>query len=66
MLDDPRMTNSTFVEGYSATGELHYAYTNDPRISHAHGWATGPTSSLTVSAGDASLCCDSLPRSPWC
>ena len=48
MLDDPRMTNSTFIEGYSATGELHYApYINDARISHAHGWATGPTSSLT-------------------
>ena len=51
MLDDPRMTNSTFIEGYSTIGELHYApYTNDPRISHAHGWATGPTSSLMVSA----------------
>ena len=51
MLDDPRMTNSTFIEGYSTTGELHYApYSNDPRISHAHGWATGPTSSLTVSS----------------
>ncbi|KAI0724316.1 bacterial alpha-L-rhamnosidase domain protein [Cerioporus squamosus] len=49
MLDDPRMTNSTFIEGYSVTGELHYApYANDPRISHAHGWATGPTSSLTT------------------
>ncbi|KAH9921973.1 Six-hairpin glycosidase-like protein [Epithele typhae] len=49
MLDDPRMTNSTFIEGYSTTGELHYApYVNDPRISHAHGWATGPTSSLTM------------------
>ncbi|KAL1620160.1 hypothetical protein SLS54_006361 [Diplodia seriata] len=48
MLDDPRMTNSTFIEGYSTTGELHYApYNNDPRISHAHGWATGPTSTLT-------------------
>lgn len=48
MLDDPRMTNSTFIEGYSSTGELHYApYLNDARISHAHGWATGPTSSLT-------------------
>lgn len=48
MLDDPRMTNSTFIEGYSTTGELHYApYQNDARISHAHGWATGPTSSLT-------------------
>ncbi|KAF2107879.1 Six-hairpin glycosidase-like protein [Lophiotrema nucula] len=49
MLDDPRMTNSTFIEGYSTTGELHYApYLNDARISHAHGWATGPTSSLTM------------------
>jgi hypothetical protein len=49
MLDDPRMTNSTFIEGYSTTGELHYApYTNDARISHAHGWATGPTSTMTV------------------
>lgn len=48
MLDDPRMTNSTFIEGYSADGELHYApYTNDPRVSHAHGWATGPTSVLS-------------------
>ncbi|KAK5169384.1 uncharacterized protein LTR77_005359 [Saxophila tyrrhenica] len=48
MLDDPRMTNSTFIEGYSSDGRLHYApYTNDPRVSHAHGWATGPTSTLT-------------------
>ncbi|KAF2713538.1 glycoside hydrolase family 78 protein [Pleomassaria siparia CBS 279.74] len=48
MLDDARMTNSTFIEGYSSTGELHYApYLNDARISHAHGWATGPTFSLT-------------------
>lgn len=48
MLDDPRMTNSTFMEGYQDTGELHYApFTNDPRISYAHGWATGPTSTLT-------------------
>ena len=51
MLDDPRMTNSTFIEGYSTNGDLHYApYTNDPRISHAHGWATGPTSALTYFA----------------
>lgn len=29
MLDDPRMTNSTFIEGYSFDGSLHYApYTN--------------------------------------
>lgn len=48
MLDDPRVTNSTFIEGYSTNGDLHYApYSNDPRISHAHGWATGPTSTLT-------------------
>ncbi|KAK5055152.1 hypothetical protein LTR84_012900 [Exophiala bonariae] len=51
MLDDPRMTNSTFIEGYSTNGDLHYApYKNDPRISHAHGWATGPTSTLTFFA----------------
>jgi hypothetical protein len=48
MLNDARMTNSTFIEGYSTDGALHYApYTNDPRVSHAHGWATGPTSVLT-------------------
>ncbi|ESZ95433.1 glycoside hydrolase family 78 protein [Sclerotinia borealis F-4128] len=48
MLDDPRMTNSTFIEGYSTDGSLHYApYANDPRVSHAHGWSTGPTSALT-------------------
>lgn len=45
------MTNSTFPEGYSTNGDLHYApYNNDPRISHAHGWATGPTSVLTYYA----------------
>ena len=49
MLDSPHVTNSTFIEGYSTDGSLHYApYTNDPRISHAHGWATGPTSALTL------------------
>ena len=49
MLDDPRMTNSTFIEGYSTDGSLHYApYTNDARVSHAHGWATGPTSTLSM------------------
>lgn len=48
MLDDPRMTKSTFIEGYSTDGRLHYApYSNDPRVSHAHGWSTGPTSALT-------------------
>ncbi|KAK4917031.1 hypothetical protein LTR49_015068 [Elasticomyces elasticus] len=48
MLDDPRMTNSSLIEGYSTDGSLHYApYDNDARVSHAHGWATGPTSALT-------------------
>jgi len=48
MMDDPRMTNSTFLEGYSADGTLHYPpYANDARISYAHGWATGPTYTLT-------------------
>ncbi|PBP21761.1 hypothetical protein BUE80_DR007188, partial [Diplocarpon rosae] len=48
MLDDPRMTNSTFVEGYSTDGSLGYVYANVARLSHAHGWATGPTSALTL------------------
>ena len=54
MLDDPRMTNSTFIEGYSTSGVLHYdrAYpaSVDPRLSLAHGWSTGPTISLMVSS----------------
>lgn len=49
LLDDPRMTNSTFIEGYSADGTLHYPpYDQDSRISYAHAWSTGPTSVLTV------------------
>lgn len=56
MLNDPRMTQSTFIEGYSTDGSLHYApYTNDPRISHAHGWSTGPTSALTTYAAGIHL-----------
>ncbi|GME48578.1 hypothetical protein V502_10960 [Neofusicoccum parvum] len=48
MLDDARMTGSSFVEGYATDGALHYApYDNDARLSHAHGWSTGPTSALT-------------------
>ena len=59
MLDDPRMTNSTFIEGYSSDGVLHYApYTNDPRISHAHGWATGPTATLTSYVGGIHILSD--------
>ena len=58
VLDDPRMTNSTFIEGYSTSGELHYAPygDEDARISLAHGWGTGPTSSLTVSRRDPPSC----------
>lgn len=52
MLDDPRMTNSSFIEGYSTNGSLVYApYSNPARISYAHGWATTPTSALTFYAG---------------
>lgn len=48
MLDDPRMTNSTFIEGYDVSGALHYpAYSDDARISHAHGWSTGPLLALS-------------------
>lgn len=48
MLDDPRMTNSTWIEGYSADGSLHYApYHNDPRVNHAHAWGSAPTSVLS-------------------
>lgn len=31
MLDDPRMTNSSFIEGYTADGTLHYSYPADQR-----------------------------------
>ncbi|KAL4889986.1 Six-hairpin glycosidase-like protein [Aspergillus ambiguus] len=56
MLDDPRMTQSTFIEGYSTDGSLHYApYSNDARVSHAHGWSTGPTAALTFFAAGLHL-----------
>ncbi|TIA28189.1 Six-hairpin glycosidase [Aureobasidium pullulans] len=48
MLEDPRTTQSTFLEGYSFNGSIHYpAYANDARVSHAHGWSTGPIFALT-------------------
>ncbi|KAF2194219.1 glycoside hydrolase family 78 protein [Zopfia rhizophila CBS 207.26] len=48
MLEGPSMTNSTLVEGYAVDGSLRYKpYSNDAKISHAHGWSTGPTSVLT-------------------
>ncbi len=43
MLDGEGMTNSTLVEGYRVDGD---AYGSRARNSHAHGWATGPTSML--------------------
>ncbi|KAH7377932.1 alpha-L-rhamnosidase, partial [Cadophora sp. MPI-SDFR-AT-0126] len=56
LMNDPRMTNSTFMEGYSADGELKYApYNNDPRVSHAHGWSTGPTSLMSFYVGGIHL-----------
>lgn len=57
MMDDPRMTNSTFIEGYNADGTLHYPpYANDASINYVHGWATGPTYTLMVS--------EALPHAP--
>ncbi|KAL2783378.1 Six-hairpin glycosidase-like protein [Aspergillus keveii] len=48
MLDDPRMTGSSFIEGYATDGALRYGpYGNDARISHAHAWSTGPTAVLS-------------------
>ncbi|PIL26419.1 hypothetical protein GSI_12176 [Ganoderma sinense ZZ0214-1] len=59
MLGDPRMTNSTFIEGYSTSGALHYDASYpapaDPRLSLVHGWSTGPTISLTTYVGGIQL-----------
>ncbi|KAI0472799.1 alpha-L-rhamnosidase [Xylariaceae sp. FL0804] len=56
MMDDPRMTNSTFLEGYDVSGALHYpAYADDARISHAHGWSTGPLIALSEYAAGLRL-----------
>ncbi|CAG8979239.1 hypothetical protein HYALB_00011909 [Hymenoscyphus albidus] len=47
MMDEPGMTNSTFLQGYRMDGYIYYpAYPAAPRNSHAHGWASGPTSVL--------------------
>lgn len=47
MLEDPRMTGSSFIEGYATDGTLHYGpYGNDARISHSHAWSSGPTAVL--------------------
>ncbi|KAI5248975.1 Six-hairpin glycosidase [Aureobasidium subglaciale] len=51
MLDDPRMTNSTYIEGYDTSGSLHYpAYADNARISHSHGWSSGPVLALSTFA----------------
>ncbi|GLI81735.1 hypothetical protein PoHVEF18_010124 [Penicillium ochrochloron] len=56
MLQDPRMTQSSFIEGYSTDGTLYYApYSNDARVPHAHGWSTGPTSALSMYAAGIQL-----------
>lgn len=56
MLDDPRMTNSTFIEGFAMDGSLRYApYANTPRVSLAHGWSTGPTAALSFYTGGLRL-----------
>ncbi|KAF4984596.1 hypothetical protein FZEAL_273 [Fusarium zealandicum] len=51
-LNNPNGTESTTVEGYLIDGSFGYrdtrGYRNDPSYtSHAHGWGSGPTSSLT-------------------
>jgi hypothetical protein len=51
-LRNPNGTESTFPEGYLADGTWGYrgkhGYRNDPSyVSHAHGWSTGPTATLT-------------------
>ncbi|OLN95837.1 hypothetical protein CCHL11_02681 [Colletotrichum chlorophyti] len=51
-LNHPNGTASTVIEGYLVDGTFGYrssrGYTNDPSyVSHAHGWSSGPTSTLT-------------------
>ena len=48
---NPGLTTFTLTISYTSDGSLHYApYANDPRVSHAHGWSSGPTSVLTFYA----------------
>jgi hypothetical protein len=44
MINSPLSTHSSFWEGYINDGSFDYSGTY---MSHAHGWATGPTSALT-------------------
>ncbi|KAF2621344.1 glycoside hydrolase family 78 protein [Macroventuria anomochaeta] len=51
-VNNPNGTQSTVPEGYLADGSWGYrgdrGYRNDPSyVSHAHGWSSGPTSTLT-------------------
>ncbi|KAL4925422.1 pectin lyase fold/virulence factor [Aspergillus undulatus] len=51
-LTHPNGTRSTVPEGFLVNGSWGYrgdrGYRNDPRyVSHAHGWSSGPTSTLT-------------------
>ncbi|WYZ46009.1 hypothetical protein EsH8_IX_000234 [Colletotrichum jinshuiense] len=51
-LNHPNGTGSTVIEGYLVDGSFGYrsgrGYTDDPSyVSHAHGWSSGPTSTLT-------------------
>ncbi|GKT93377.1 bacterial alpha-l-rhamnosidase domain-containing protein [Colletotrichum tofieldiae] len=51
-LNHPNGTGSTVIEGYLVDGTFGYrssrGYTDDPSyVSHAHGWSSGPTSTLT-------------------
>ncbi|CAI0647920.1 unnamed protein product [Colletotrichum noveboracense] len=56
MLDNPLMTNSTFIEGFATDGTpLYPVYDHNPRVSHAHGWSTAPTSLLTFHAGGLTM-----------
>ncbi|KAK8100907.1 hypothetical protein PG999_011281 [Apiospora kogelbergensis] len=49
LLEGPGFTNSTLAEGFRTDGYVHYpAYPIPSRNSHAHGWAAGPTSTLTT------------------
>ncbi|KAH8761133.1 hypothetical protein F5883DRAFT_357221, partial [Diaporthe sp. PMI_573] len=56
MQDDPHKTNSTFIEGFATDGTTLYpVYNYDPRVSHAHGWSSAPTSMLTFYAGGLTM-----------
>ncbi|KAL3421511.1 glycoside hydrolase family 78 protein (bacterial alpha-L-rhamnosidase domain-containing protein) [Phlyctema vagabunda] len=52
-LNNPKGTNSTFIEGYLADGTFGYRATSGYEgdysyTSHAHGWSSGPTYALST------------------